>query len=57
MPQTFIDDKPTLVQVMVGAIRQQSITWANVDPNICHHMAWLGLNELIHNKVSCQADT
>ena len=57
MPQNSIDDKSTLVQVRVGAIRQQAITWANVDPNLCHHMAWLGLNELIHNKVSCQTHT
>ena len=41
------DDKSTLVQVMVGAVRQQAITWANVDPVPCHHMASLGQNELI----------
>ena len=26
---------------------QQAITWANVDPNICRHMAPQGHNELI----------
>ena len=29
-----------------GALRQQAITWANVDPDLCHHMASLGNNEL-----------
>ena len=43
----FTDDKSTLVQVP-GAIRQQAITWANVDPDLCHHMVSLGHNELIH---------
>ena len=27
-------------------IRQQAITWANVEPLLCRHMASLGLNEL-----------
>ena len=26
--------------------RQQAITWANVDPDLCRQMASLGLNEL-----------
>ena len=26
--------------------RHQAITWANVDPDLCRHMASLGLNEL-----------
>ena len=26
---------------------QQAITWANVDPDLCHHMASLGPKELI----------
>ena len=25
---------------------EQAITWANVDPDLCHHMASLGHNEL-----------
>ena len=31
---------------MVGAVRQQAITWANVDPDFCHHMVSLHHNEL-----------
>ena len=29
-----------------GAIRQQAITWAKVDPDLCCHMALLGHNDL-----------
>ena len=32
----------------LGAFRQQNITSANVDPDLCHHMVSLGHNELIH---------
>ena len=48
MPQDLTDDKSTLVQVMacIGAVRQQAITWASVDPDRCRHMASLGPNEL-----------
>ena len=42
----LIDDKSTLVQVMAWAVRQQAITWANVDPDPCRHMASLSHNEL-----------
>ena len=28
--------------------RQQAITWANVDQDLCRHMASLGHNELLH---------
>ena len=31
-----------------SAIRQQAITWSNVDPGLCRHMASQGLNELTH---------
>ena len=31
---------------MVGAVRQQAITRANVDRDLCCHMASLGHNEL-----------
>ena len=31
---------------MLGAVRQQAITWTNVDPDLCRHMASLGHNEL-----------
>ena len=27
---------------------QQAITWASVDPDLCHHMVSLGHNELTH---------
>ena len=30
----------------LGVVRQQAITWANVDPDLCHHMVSLGHNEL-----------
>ena len=32
---------------LLGAVRQQAITWANVDPDLCRHMASLGPNELM----------
>ena len=47
------DDDLTLEQVvawgcpMALAVRQQAITWANVDLILCCHMASLGHNELI----------
>ena len=31
----------------LGAVRHQAITWANVDPDLCHHMSSLGHNELM----------
>ena len=39
------DDKSILGQVMLGAVRQQAITWANVDPDLCRHMVSLGPND------------
>ena len=30
----------------------QAITWANVDPDICHHMESLGHNELIQRGIT-----
>ena len=30
----------------LGAFKQQAITWANVDPDVCCHMVSLGHNEL-----------
>ena len=30
------------------AVKQQAITWANVDLDLCRHVASLGLNKLIH---------
>ena len=32
----------------LGAVRHQAITWANVDPELCHYMASLDHNELMH---------
>ena len=32
----------------LGAVRQQAITWANVDPDLCCHLASPGHNELTH---------
>ena len=37
------DSRLTLVQVMAWC--RQAITWANVDPNLCQHMASLDHNE------------
>ena len=31
----------------LGAVRQQAITWTNVDPDLSHHMASPGQNELL----------
>ena len=31
----------------MNATRQQAISWANVDPDLCRQIASLGLNELI----------
>ena len=46
MSLDLTDDKTTLVQVMAWCVRQQAITWADVDPDLCRHMASLGPNEL-----------
>ena len=32
-----------------GAVRQQAITWTNVDKDVCHHMVSPGINELTYN--------
>ena len=42
-----LNDKSTLVQEIVGAIRHQTITWDNVDQDVRHCMASLGPNELM----------
>ena len=31
-----------------GAVWQQAITWTNLDSDVCHNMALLGHNELMH---------
>ena len=46
MSLDLTEDKSTLVQVMVGVVRQQAITWANDDSVPCRLMATLGHNEL-----------
>ena len=38
--------KLNLIDWLIGAVRQQVITWANVDPDLCHHMVSLCRNEL-----------
>ena len=40
------DDKSTSVQVMDSNVKQQAITWANSDPDICCHKVLAGHNEL-----------
>ena len=56
MPGNSINDKSTLVQVMFGAVRQQAITWAKVDQDLCHHIMSLGYNELISSKSKSSTD-
>ena len=46
IPKDLTDDKSTSVQVMDLAVRQQAITWANINQELCRHMASLGHNEL-----------
>ena len=46
MPLKFNDDKSALLQLMALCVRQQAITWANVDPVLSQHMASLGHNDL-----------
>ena len=42
----FTDKQSTLVQVMAWCRQAKSHTWANVDPDLCHHMASLSHNKL-----------
>ena len=41
MVQNIFDDKSTLVQVKFGAVRQHIIILANVDQDLCRHIASL----------------
>ena len=41
-----LDDMSTLILHWLGAGRQQTITWANVNPDFCSHMVSLGHSEL-----------
>ena len=45
MPLDLTDDKSTLVQVMAWCRQATTITWANADPDLCHQMVSLDLNE------------
>ena len=36
---------------LLGAVRQQAITWDDVDQDLCYHMALSGHNELITREV------
>ena len=50
MSLDLIDDKSTFGSgngLVPLTVRQQAITWAKVDPDLCCHMASLGHNELI----------
>ena len=38
--------KSTFVQVMLGAIKQQAIAWADADPDLCCNVMPLGNIEL-----------
>ena len=49
IPHHTLDEKSTLLQVMLGVVRQQTITWTNADTNLCHHMMSQGYNELIQS--------
>ena len=33
------------ISLLRSAVRQQAITWANVDPDLCRHMVSLGHNQ------------
>ena len=46
VPLDLTDDKSTLVQLLAWCHQATSHTWANVDPDPCHQMESLGLNEL-----------
>ena len=49
MSPDLTDDKSTLVNF---AVRQQAITWTNVDPDVCRHLVSLGHNELIKHFIT-----
>ena len=43
MPQNVFDGKSTLILVMAWRRQQQAITWANIDPDPCRHIASIEL--------------
>ena len=52
----LIDDTSILLQVMVCTIRQQSIIWANTNPNRCRHMSSPGRYELTTLRIKSDKD-
>ena len=44
-------------RLWLGAVRQQAITWVNVDPYVHHHMVPLGQNELTNYMLNCFEET
>ena len=46
----FIMESQHWFREWLGAVRQQAITWVNVDPDLCRHMVSLGHNELIFSQ-------
>ena len=40
--------------VWLGDVSQQPITWAGVDPDLCHNMATLGPTELFQYPIDVQ---
>ena len=46
MPLDLTDDSQHWFRKWLGAVKQQAITWDNVDPDLCRHMVSLGHNEL-----------
>ena len=53
MPQDLNDDSQYWFWKWLGAIRHLAITWANVDEDLCCHMASLGPNELMQSNILC----
>ena len=41
--------------LVLCAIRQQAITWANIDADLCHHMASIGHKELIGQDIKVES--
>ena len=46
MSLDLTEDNQHWFRLWLGAVRQQAITWASVDLDLCRHMASLGHNEL-----------
>ena len=37
--------------IVINWVKQQAISWANIDPDLCRHMVSLGHNELTHAQI------